>query len=423
MTSDVVNRRFAIAFTAIIFVAAAIGIIVPAGSGWDFANFYDTGRRILGWQIADLYDSSSLITGSAPQGGMLFWGAPLSALLYAPLGWLAPGAALIAFKIVGTAALFAALWILYRHDLSFVEETDAARWRFTAMYSGAVLLFQPFWSVYRVGGQTTPLVFLLLAVAMIAHIRNRTWLTAGCLVAAVAIKPAFAIALVILGLLGGWRMLLALGAWGVACGLVSILLLGWPVHLQFLDVVRNGLSNSYVWLYNSSLYVAAENLREYASPAVRPSFISAAVIVVKSSMLLLFAWLVWQSRTRALLPAARRHFDFLLALTGCLALSQTVWEHYLVLLFPLIAYVIASYRQFSRGAVALIAAILVFSITQNVAFTVPLRPMEITSPVALVVVGLFKSAPLLLSVIFLVRYREELFTGYEAESWRRLTTA
>jgi hypothetical protein len=40
-----------------------------------------------------------------------------------------------------------------------------------------------------------------------------------------------------------------------------------------------------------------------------------------------------------------------------------------------------------------------------------------------VVVGLLKSAPVLLSVIFLVRYSEEFFTGYQAEPWRRLTTA
>lgn len=422
MTSDVVNRRFAIAFTATIAVAAAIGILVPAGSGWDFANFYDTGRRILGWQISDLYDASSLVTGSAPQGVMSFWGAPLSALLYAPLGWLAPGAALIAFKVVGTAAFLAALWILYRHNLSFIEDTEAARWRFAAMYSGAVLLFQPFWSVYRVGGQTTPLVFLLLAVAMIAHIRDRTWLTAGCLVAAVAIKPAFVIVIVALGILGGWRMLLALTAWGVAWGLVSLLLLGWPVHLQFIDVMRDGLRYNYSWLYNSSLYVAAESLKERASTPVSP-FVNATVVVVKLLMLALFGWLAWQSRTRTALPAARQHFDFLLALTFCLALSQTVWEHYLALLFPLIAYVIASYRQFSRGAIALIAVILALSITQNVTFTALLRPVEITSPVALVIVGLFKSAPLLLSVIFLARYREELFTGYQAESWRRLSIA
>ena len=176
------------------------------------------------------------------------------------------------------------------------------------------------------------------------------------------------------------------------------------------------------WLYSSSLYVAAESLKERATTPVSP-FVNAAVVVVKLSMIVLFGWLAWRSRHRALLPAARRHFDFLLALTFCLALSQTVWEHYLALLFPLIAYVIASYRQFSRGAIVLIAIILTLSITQNVTFTALLRPVEITSPVALVVVGLFKSAPLLLSVIFLVRYSEELFTGYQAESWRRLTTA
>lgn len=422
MTSIEATRRLAIGFTAVIALAAAAGILVPAGSGWDFANFYDTGRRILGWQIADLYDASSLVTGGAPQGGMSFWGAPLSALLYAPLGWLPPGAALIAFKVVGTAAFFAALWILYRHNLSFVEETLEARWRFAAMYSGAVLLFQPFWSVYRVGGQTTPLVFLLLVVAMIAHIRDRTWLTAGCLVAAVAIKPAFLIAIVALGILGGWRMLLALTAWGVAWGLVSLLLLGWPVHLQFIDVMRDGLRYNYSWLYNSSLYTAAESLKERESTPVSP-FVNATVVVVKLLMLSLFAWLAWWRRTRTALPAARRHFDFLLALTFCLALSQTVWEHYLALLFPLIAYVIASYRQFSRGALALIAVILAFSITQNVTFTALLRPVEITSSVALIVLGIFKSIPLLLSIILLVRYHEEFFTGYQAGSWRRLAIA
>ena len=419
MTSVDIHRRLAIGFTAIIAVAATIGIVVPAGPGWDFANFYDTGRRVLAWQIADLYDASSLVAGSSPQGGMAYWGAPLSALLFAPLGLLAPGAALVVFKLLGTAAFFVALWILYRHNRSFVDQSEEAQWRFAATYAGAVLLFQPFWSVYRVGGQTTPIILLLLAVAMIGHIRDRPWLTSGCLVAAVAIKPAFVIALVALSLLGGWRTIRAAAAWGACWGLASVLLLGWQVHLSFLDVMREGLGNSYSWLYNSSLYVAADNLKLSASPPVSPSLVGGAVVLIKLSMLVLLGWLVWRSRHRELPAIGRRHFDFLLALTFCLLLSQTVWEHYLALLFPLLAYVVAVSRQFSRGAMALITAIFILSIGQNVTFTVLFRSVDVASPVALVVLGLIKSAPLLLTVAFLVRYHEELLGSYQTEHWLR----
>ena len=81
---------------ALLALGCALGIALPMGHEWDFANFYDTGRRVLAGQLADIYDASTLIAGEAPTNSLDFFGAPLSAFLYAPLALLPPLAALAA---------------------------------------------------------------------------------------------------------------------------------------------------------------------------------------------------------------------------------------------------------------------------------------------------------------------------------------
>ncbi|MGH9854754.1 MAG: hypothetical protein ACREBD_33400, partial [Blastocatellia bacterium] len=78
-------QRLTFVCLLLLLVGTVVGIMVPAGPGWDFANFYDTGRRVAAGQIGDLYNPDSLINGEKPQGGLGFYGAPISALLYAPL--------------------------------------------------------------------------------------------------------------------------------------------------------------------------------------------------------------------------------------------------------------------------------------------------------------------------------------------------
>lgn len=419
MTATSTYRRLAIALTGAIAVAAGVAIAVPAGFGWDFANFYDAGHKVLSWQIADLYDPSTLVGGGAPQGAMAFWGTPLSALLYAPMALLEPKAALVAFKIQGTIACFLALWLLYRWNREFADQTESGQWRFAATFALLVLVFQPFWSVYRVGGQTTPVLFLLATLAMLAHLRNRPWLASGCLVLAVAIKPAFAVALAALMILGGWPTIVASTVLGAGLALTSIAVMGWPIHLKFLDVMRTGLGASYPWQYNSSLYVIADNLEDAAAGASL-QMIDAVVIGLKLIVLVLFGWLAWRSRDERLQPVARRHVGFLLALTFFLCITQTVWEHYLAVLFPLLVYVVASARHFSRGATMVIVSVFALCLVQNITFTRLLsdRLGELT-PVALVVLGLIKSAPLFLTVVFLIRYREEFLKSHLTETWRQ----
>jgi hypothetical protein len=117
-------RRLTIALCMVILAGAIVGIIVPAGSGWDFANFFDTGRRMAAGQVLDLYRPDSLIAGEQPQGKLGFYGAPISALLYMPLSLFSPAWALIAFKVQNTIAYFAALGLLYWHNRQFAGNSS-----------------------------------------------------------------------------------------------------------------------------------------------------------------------------------------------------------------------------------------------------------------------------------------------------------
>src|SRR5262249_27943151 len=191
----------------LLLAGAVIGIAVPAGPGWDFANFYDTGARVAAGQLRDIYDPSTPIRGASPQGTMAFWGAPLSAIFYTPLGWLAPGTALILFKVQNTLAYFAALVLLYVHTRRFAGDSPEAQSRFGALFAFLALIYQPFWTVYRVGGQTTPTIVFLLTVGLLTHTAGKRLWTVLCLMAIVLIKPAFLPILGILVLVSGVRFL------------------------------------------------------------------------------------------------------------------------------------------------------------------------------------------------------------------------
>ncbi len=404
---------------SLILVGVVAGIIVPAGPGWDFANFYDTGRRVAVWQIVDLYNPESLIAGEQPQGRLGFYGAPISALLYAPLSLFSPPWAMVVFKIQNTLAYLAALALLYWHNRKFAESSLVAQWRFAAFFAAVSLLYQPFWTVYRVGGQSTPTVFLLLTLGLLAHVQSRLWLSAACMVAVMLIKPAFIFALALLVIISGWRFFKATAIWLALTGLASVVILGWSAHAEFLRAMLRGSQTGYPWFYNSSLYVVAENLKLLAEPVGEQGLgLKILALGVKAFVLATCGYLLWLSHSRKRSEAARRHFDFLLAIAFCLLISQTVWEHYLAALFPLLIYVIAARRQFGGAAMALVVAIILLSIGQNLIFVNFLRfNFSFDSRFDLTLIGLFKSAPLLLTLGFLCRYYREMLRSYDAPAW------
>jgi hypothetical protein len=219
-------------FILLILIGSIIGILVPAGLGWDFANFYDAGRRTAAGQINDLYEPQSLIRGEQPQGHMAFWGAPLSSFMYVPLSWFSPESALTIFKIQNTIVYFTTFLVLFIFNRKFVVGNSYIKqWRFTAVFVFLCLIYQPFWTVYRVGGQTTPTVLLLFSLALVAHTKARFILSSLLLVIAVMIKPAFITALVFLICVSGLRFFASTVAFLLLTGLTSIVVMGWSINV------------------------------------------------------------------------------------------------------------------------------------------------------------------------------------------------
>ncbi len=407
---------------ALIGAGCLIGIAIPAGLGWDFANFYDAGRRVAAGQIPDLYSPLSLINGVPPQGRTGFFGAPISALFYLPLAPFSAETALILFKIQNVLAYAATFTILLAFYRPLVPGDNQARLKFTAVFAFLCLIYQPFWTVFRVGGQTTATVLLLISIGLVAHTRGRLWVSAICVVLAALIKPSLAPTLILLGGLTGLSYVMKLAAVLAVAGALSLVVMGWPVHLSFLDLMARSSKLTYAWYFNSSIYVVVENLRLFAGPNAASGAPRAALLILtyalKASVVLTVLWLAWRSRRAAWTDAARRHADFLLAVVFFLLWSPTVWEHYLSLLFPFLIFVVATRAYFSRQALIVVALIFVLSLGQNLIVVNWFRyGFAVESLPALVGVALVKSAPLLLTLLLLWRHADEWLSSHAATRW------
>jgi hypothetical protein len=355
---------------------------------------------------------------------MQFWGTPASALFYAPLSFFGARTASTLLKLESTVAIFLALWLLWRYFRRFSAVTPAAEWRFAAIFAFASLLFQPFWTVYRVGGQITPTVFLLLVIAMFAYMAGRELITAILLVLVVTMKPAFILIFAGLVLLAGLGFLVrALIVGAVAAG-ASILILGWQVHWNFLQRIMDGSSVTRIWRYNSSLFVPIADVRHINALGEPSAVVELAASVASAALvagaLATLGYLVWRSRKFEWKPAARRHFNFLIAILLFLLASKVLWEHYLAPLFLLLVYVWANRNDFSRGALVVVAAISAAAATQNLVLVnfIAERVSIETIPAA-IGIGLFMAAPLILTLVFLWRYGNEWLRSYVTPEWSR----
>ncbi|MHC4594399.1 MAG: glycosyltransferase 87 family protein [Planctomycetota bacterium] len=411
-------------FILLILIGSIIGILVPAGLGWDFANFYDAGRRAAAGQINDLYEPESLIGGEQPQGHMAFWGTPLSVFMYVPLSWFSPESALTIFKIQNTIVYFTAFLVLFIFNRKFVVNSYIKQWRFTAVFVFLCLIYQPFWTVYRVGGQTTPTVLLLFSLALVAHTKARFILSSLLLVIAVMIKPAFITALVFLICVSGLRFFASTVAFLLLTGLTSIVVMGWSINQEFISRMLQGATATYPWYYNSSLYIFIEHLRLLAQSGsdslLHSALFPLSFIIIKALIVGTFIFIFLKSRTQALSQEAKNHFHFLMGVVFFLLISQTIWEHYLSVLFLLLIYVVASYEKFSRGAITLIGGILFLAIGQNLIFINFLRyQFSFDTIPAILFICLLKSGPLILTLLFLWRHHGELFQSYGSQVWVR----
>jgi hypothetical protein len=405
MPSSSACDRISLVLMLILSAGILLGIALPAGSGWDFANFYDAGHKVLAGQLKDLYDATALIQGKPPQGEMPYYGAPLTAALFAPLALLPPSVALVAFKIQNTVVLLVALWLLYRWTLPLAKKAGLDSSRYRAIFLAAVLLFQPFWTIYRVGGQTTPTLFLGFVLALRCFTTGRMWAAALCMVTVIAIKPAFVFTLAILALFGGARFFAWTTAFGLALAAISVAFMGWGLHQAFLAHITE--NKVFPWIYNSSLSVFADNLSRVIGPS---SLLRMAGTLTR----LLAAGLVFAAMLRG---RKRPEWVFLMSVVIGVVLMPVVWEHYLSVLFIPIAYWLAKLPRLDQSAVALIAAVCAFCVTQNLILVLTLDQLwQPHTVAAMMIAALFKSAPLILYTILVWRHGSGLAAPFEASS-------
>ncbi len=419
------HKKITVAALSLIATGCLIGILVPAGLGWDFGNFYNAGHLVATGHVANLYRADSTVPGEPGKGAMRFWGAPLTAALFAPLAWLRPEAALIVFKVQNVAALFVALALLFRHGLTLAAHDRATRASFPAVFATMALLYQPFWTVFRVGGQTTPTVLLMLVIALFCFTGSRLRTAALLLMGATMIKPTLVVMLLFLACIGGTQVLGALLLAATLLGLVSVAALGLPIHVQFLRVAIEGSQLARPWQFNSSLYVPVENLRLVALTSTTSPRAATALLglvwVLKFLVVAMFVLIVRQSHRQTWPLPARRHFEFLMGICFWLLVSQTVWEHYLALLFLPLAYIVARRSMFPVRARQLVAAIVFLSVGQNLILMEFLwTHFDIQTVGALIAIGLVKAGPLLLTLILLWHYRHALFATYTNPAWARV---
>ena len=413
-------QRVIVLCLALIVLGSVIGIALPAGLGWDFANFYDAGRRVAAGEFHHLYHDDALIAGEEPQGNMRFYSVPLSGFFYVPLTSFGPRTASILFKTQGFAALAIGLWVLYLHTRQYVTPTDESRWQFATWFAALTLVYQPFWTIYRVGGQTTPTIVLLLVAAMLSYLHGRTWMTAILLTLVILIKPAFVMSTGLLAIASGINLCLALAACGAVAGGLSIWLAGYQPHVEFLDLMLVSSKTSFNWLYNSAATVAIENLRmlddprpaRYPRPAALTRWIDAARLVFGVTFLVL-AWRIKRVFTFQR-EVTGRLFLYLASLVFGVALIPITWEHYLSVLFLPLIHVVAVRDRLPRAARWITGSALALACVQNlVLIEWWYHHWQINTVAEAILAGLAKGGPCLLTMLLFAKYHRALGSAWD----------
>jgi hypothetical protein len=419
------GSRATIAVLALLLaLRAGCAIRSRDGIDWDFTNFHNTGARVFHGEWAALYQSGGTIAGRpALDAGrnMVYTGFPITAFELAPIGAFEPRLGLAAFKLQCAVAYAAALWLLW----PWFRARWPRRWPAGAALPAwllIALLFEPFWITFTVGGQTTPLALLGVAVFLRAWRADRLWLAALGYGFAVLNKPFLGVGALVLVAAREWGLLARCAALGGASGLVSLACFGLERHLEWLRIVREESGRWAVpWSKNAAplslwndFWLGAHGWPRDLIPADR----GMAIVHVAWKAVMAIGAI---AGARAVVhgdasPAEKRTRLALLALLLPLLFSTVVWPHYLALALPLLAAVLAAWPALSRGGRWLVAA--AFLGLARACWPLVERLRECSSferVAAIAAVALFSTLTLFALLLLFAREQRTLLSAREPE--------
>ncbi len=403
----------------LILLGCLAGLFVERGMELDFANYYDAGHKARVGQFDDLFDPFAQIEEAAPLSHMSFTSAPLTSLLYVPMSMFPPSVALIMFKLQSALFIGLGLAMLYQYLRRFVADRQAARDQFFTIFWGGALLFQPFWTVFVVGGQVTPLVFAALVLALVHQTRGASVLPAACWVLAVAIKPVLAPGLLFLLIVSTGRFRLSVFAITAALAALSISIFGIDLHFVLVERILEESRILNPAHFNSNMFAWIEPLvlspGDYATSPTMPVGLKLLTSGVRLVTIGGLIWLWMRHLRTGLRSAARQHFAIILALVFPLILTPVAWAHYLALLFIPLMSVFAFAHYYPARAKAVAGLAIITALMQNLILWWGVQRLTgLDDKLEMVLAATAKSLPMLLCVVIMFvwvrNYRE---TGHD----------
>lgn len=360
------RRTAAAGLLALAIIARVVANVASAdGALWDFVNIYNTADRVWHHEWTNLYHSLSAINGHPPYGkpqrGFDYIGFPLSALLFGPLGAFRPRTALLAFKLFCAFCFGAGVAVLYRGFVAPAAGERPGAWTLPVVLA-SLLLFEPAWFLFAIGGQATAVAFLFLALFSRTYVAGNTWLAAACYCAAVLFKPFLAPGLLLVVPAGDWRLLRALVTCFAVAGLISLAAFGLQVHLEWLHMVQRW-STAWAenWWNNAAIFGVLAGFWKYLGDVrywVTDRTIPPALLAIKAAwtIVTVAAFVVWARVVRSRGPALVTDREELIVLPVLLplVLSAMVWPHYLVFALVVAAVAVRHWRELPHGARALV---------------------------------------------------------------------
>ena len=398
----------------------------PAGLNWDFTGFYNTGARVFQGEIQNIYKQESPIAGKPRELTKPFEyvGFPLSAYLFAPLGLFSTRVGLLVFKVVCAACYGLGLFLLYRH---FHTHTLPG-WNMELQLNCFLflcLVFEPFWRVFPVGGQSTPFAFLMLVMFLSAYVKSRLAAAALFLSVAILVKPFLGPVVYVFLLARDWKFLMWLTGTFTLEGSLSLSLVGPGLHWEWIRIVLQESQRwSMAWWYNCSILGFAANFWRYLQPLRSAEIVPPALFVIqivfRSFLVLFFARLVQKVRTTSAPELPKKHSYVLLGIVLSLFIPGIVWEHYLVFLIIPLLYLISYRQDIPRGAQTVTVLILLLTLRANQLFarSLSVRFMYINSFWETLLVSSYGSGALILTLLLLLYFYRSGATRFGAAAQR-----